>query len=66
VTDHDIHAEAKRRVQRSTPSLTDAQWEQWLSDSLRNGATIALTLDGALAAYPRQSPVTRHVGGLFE
>ncbi len=25
-------------------------------------ANIVLTLDGALAAYPRQSPVTRHVG----
>jgi len=52
MTDHEIHAEAKRRVQRSTPSLTDEQFETWLALALSRGASIVLTLDGALAAYP--------------
>ena len=55
-----LHAEAKRRVQRSTPSLSDEQWNAWLTQALRAGARIVLTLDGCLAAYPRQDAHTRH------
>lgn len=51
MTDLELHAEAKRRVQRTTPSLTDEQWNAWLADALKHGATIVLTLDGARAAY---------------
>jgi hypothetical protein len=52
VTDAEIHAEAKRRVQRWTPSITDDQWNRWLADALGRGATIVLQLDGCRAAYP--------------
>ncbi len=58
MTDLELHAEAKRRVQRSMPSLSDAQWERWLASSLRAGAAIALTLDGCVACYPRNTPQT--------
>lgn len=51
MTELELHAEAKRRVQRSMPSLTDEQWNAWLTDALKRGARIVLTLDGALAAY---------------
>ena len=53
MTDAELHAEAKRRAQRAMPSLTDGQWNQWLANALRNGASIVLIPDGALAAYPR-------------
>ena len=54
VTDLELHAEAKRRVQRSTPSLTDEQWNAWLTDALRNGASIVLQLDGCRSCIPDQ------------
>lgn len=62
MTELELQAEAKRRVLRANPSLTPESFDAWLTDSLRNGATIVLTPDGALAAYPRESSVTRHVG----
>lgn len=46
-----LHAEAKRRAQRSMPSLTDEQFSAWLALALSRGATIVLTPDGAYAAY---------------
>lgn len=62
MTDTELHAEAKRRVQRSMPSLTDEQWSAWLASSLRAGATIALTLDGCVACYPRKDAPQANVG----
>lgn len=66
MNDLELHAEAKQRAQRATPSLTDAQWNAWLALALSRGATIVLTLDGAYAAYEienahtPQSRVSKH------
>lgn len=58
MTDHELHAEAKRRTQHTTPSLTDEQWNAWLADALKHGATIVLQLDGCRAAYRTTDAVT--------
>ena len=46
-----LHAEAKRRVQRTTPSLTDEQWASWLAEVAARGGRVTLTLDAAVALY---------------
>ena len=62
MTDAEIHAEAKRRVQRWTPSITDEQWNTWLADALSRGATIVLQLDGCRATYPIKDAPQANVG----
>jgi hypothetical protein len=44
-------AEAKRRVQKTTPTLSNEQWEAWLAFVAAHDGQIVLQLDGARAEY---------------
>jgi hypothetical protein len=49
-----LHAEAKRRFQKSNAAWTDERWAAWLEDVLAHCGRIVLELDGhARAEYPR-------------
>ena len=50
-----IHAEARKRVMRSNPTITAEAFDAWLAVALSRGATIVLQLDGARAEYERVS-----------
>jgi hypothetical protein len=47
-------AEAKARVQRANPSLTDAQWSAWIASVTARGGRLELTIDGCVALYERE------------
>jgi len=46
----DLTAEAKRRLQRATPSITEAQISTWLAYVEAHGGQLVLTFDGAVYA----------------
>ncbi len=46
MTEADLIAEAKRRLQRTAPSLTEEQVTAWLAYVERHGGQLVLTFDG--------------------
>ena len=56
MADHGLHAEARRRFQRSNPNMPIEVFDRWLDASVRAGCSIVLTLDGSMAVHPRAGP----------
>lgn len=53
-TDSALVAEAKRRIQKASPIITDAQITLWLAYVAAHGGRLVLTFDGSVyAEYPK-------------